>query len=112
LIDVVCTKRMGSLWIIFFSIVMPLVFFGMPSLAALVFLGLCLVGWLIFSLVGRRVVALRVRLCERWFLVALHGTCGGNATIDSSRTKKEPLRSSFLFSFILCTLGRLHSLPL
>jgi len=28
------------------------------------------------------------------------GACGGNTTIDSSRTKKEPLRSSFLFSFI------------
>jgi hypothetical protein len=50
------------------------------------------------------VVALRVRSCGRWFLVALCGTCGGNITIDSSRTKKESFRSSFPFSFILCTL--------
>jgi hypothetical protein len=40
------------------------------------------------------------------------GACGGNTTIDSSRTKKEPLRSSFLFSFIICTLRQLRSLPL
>jgi hypothetical protein len=57
-------------------------------------------------------VALGVRLCGRWFLAASYGACGGNATIDSSRTKKEPLKSSFLFSFILCTLGRLCSLSL
>jgi hypothetical protein len=67
---------------------------------------------LIFLLAGGRVVALRVRLCGRWFLVALYGACGGNATIDSLRTKKEPLRSSFIFSFILCTLRRLRCLPL
>jgi hypothetical protein len=91
---------------------MSLAFYGMPSLAASVYLGLCLVGWLIFSLAGGQVVVLGVRLCRRWFLVASYGACGGNATIDSSRTKKEPLRSSFLFSFILCTLGRLRSLPL
>jgi hypothetical protein len=58
------------------------------------------------------VVGFRVRLCGRWFPAVSYGACGGNATIDSSRTKKEPLRSSFLFSFILCTLGRLRSLPL
>jgi len=91
---------------------MPLVFFGMLFLAASIFLGLCLVGWLIFSLAGGQVVAHGVRLCGRWFLVAFYGACGGNAMIDSLRTKKEPLRSSFLFSFILCTLGRLRSLPL
>jgi hypothetical protein len=88
LIDVVCAKRIGSMWIIFFSIVMPLAFFGMPSLAASVFLGLCLIGWLIFLLAGGQVVDLGVQLCERWFLVALYGACGGNATINSSRTKK------------------------
>jgi hypothetical protein len=58
------------------------------------------------------VVALRVRLCGRWPLAASYGACGGIATIDSSRTNKEPLKSSFLFSFILCTFGRLRSLPL
>jgi len=68
---------------------MPLALFGMPSLAVSVFLGLCLVGWLIFSLAGGQVVALGVRLCGRWFLVALYGACGGNATIDSSRTRKN-----------------------
>jgi len=67
--------------------------------------------WLIYLHVGGRVVALRVRLCGRWFLVASYGACGGNVTIDSSRIKKESLRSSFLFSFILCTHGRLRSLP-
>jgi hypothetical protein len=34
--------------------------------------------------------ALGVRSCEKWFLVALCGACGGNAMIDSLRTKKEP----------------------
>jgi hypothetical protein len=55
------------------------------------------------------VVALGLRSCGRWFFVAFCGTCGGNAMIDSSRTKKEPLRNSFIFSFILCTLDRLRS---
>jgi hypothetical protein len=55
------------------------------------------------------VVALEVLSCGRWSLVAFCGTCGGNAMIDSSRTKKEPLRNLFSFSFILCTLGRLRS---
>lgn len=76
---------------------MSLAFFGMPSLTASVYLGLCLVGWFIFSLAGGRVVALRVRLCGRWFIVAFYGVCGRNTTIDSLRRKKEPLRSSFLF---------------
>jgi hypothetical protein len=58
------------------------------------------------------VATLGVRLCERWFLVASYGAYGGNITIDSSWTKKEPLRSSFLFSFVLCTLGRLRFLSL
>jgi len=31
-----------------------------------------------------------VRWCGKWFLVALCGACGGNATIDNLRTKKEP----------------------
>jgi len=34
---------------------------------------------------------------------------GRNAMIGSLRIKKEPLRNSFPFSFILCTLGRLRS---
>jgi hypothetical protein len=55
------------------------------------------------------VVALGVRSCGRWFLVAFCGACGGNAMIDISRTKKEPLRNLFPFSFILCSLGRLRS---
>jgi hypothetical protein len=42
-------------------------------------------------------------------LVVFCGACGGNAMIDSSRTEKELLRNSFLFSFILCTLGRMRS---
>jgi hypothetical protein len=45
----------------------------------------------------RRVGALGVQLCERWFLATSYGAWGGNATIDNSRTKKEPLRSSFFF---------------
>jgi hypothetical protein len=76
---------------------MPLAFFGMPSLAASVFLELCLVGWLIFLLAGEWMVALKVWLYGRWFIVALYGACGGNVTIDSSRTKKEPLRTHFFF---------------
>jgi hypothetical protein len=88
LIDVARAKRMESLWIIFFFIVMSLAIFGMPSLAASVYLGLYLVRWLIYSLAGGRVVALEVRLCGRWFLVAFYGACGGNATINSSMTKK------------------------
>jgi len=67
--------------------------------------------WLIYLHVGRQLVALKVRLCRRWFFVVSYSACGRNATIDSSRTKKESLRSSFLFSFILCTLGWMHSLP-
>jgi hypothetical protein len=43
------------------------------------------------------VVALEVRSCGRWFLVAFCAACGGNTMIDNSRTKKEPLRSSFPF---------------
>lgn len=86
-------------------------FYGMPFLVASVFLGLCLVWWLIYFHVGGRVVALGVWLCGRWFFVASYDACAGNATIDSSRTKKESLRRSFLFSFILCTLGLLRSLP-
>jgi len=58
------------------------------------------------------VAALGVRLCGRWFIVASYSAYGGNVTIDSLWTKKEPLRSSFLFSFILCTLGWLRFLPL
>jgi hypothetical protein len=54
-------------------------------------------------------VALEVLSCGRWSLVALCGAYGGNAMIDSLRTKKEPLRISSSFSFILCTLGRLRS---
>jgi hypothetical protein len=57
-------------------------------------------------------VALGVRLCGRWSLVASYGACGGSATIDNSRKKKEPLRSSFIFSFILSILGQLRSLLL
>jgi hypothetical protein len=34
------------------------------------------------------VVALGVRSCERWSLVAFCGACGGNTMIDSSKTKK------------------------
>jgi hypothetical protein len=45
------------------------------------------------------VVALGVRLCGRWSLVASYVACGGSATIDSLRIKKEPL-SSFLFFFL------------
>jgi hypothetical protein len=55
------------------------------------------------------VVALGVRSCERWSLVTFCNACGGNATIDSSRTKKELLRNSFPSSFIICILGRLRS---
>jgi hypothetical protein len=55
------------------------------------------------------VVVLGVQPCGRWSLVAFCGACGGNAMIDSLRTKKEPLRNSFPFSFILCTLGLLRS---
>jgi hypothetical protein len=58
------------------------------------------------------VVALGVRSCGRGFLVAFCAACGGNAMIDTSKTKKEPLRNSFPFSFILCSLRRLHSLRL
>jgi hypothetical protein len=43
------------------------------------------------------VVALRVQSCGKWFFVAFCGACGGNAMIDTSRTKKEPLRNSFPF---------------
>jgi hypothetical protein len=50
------------------------------------------------------VVALGVWLRGRWFLVAFCGACGWNITIDSSRTKKEPLRSSFLFFFFFYSL--------
>jgi hypothetical protein len=35
------------------------------------------------------VVALGVRSCGRWSLVAFCGVCEGNAMIDSSKTKKE-----------------------
>jgi hypothetical protein len=45
LIDVVCAKRMGSLWITFFSIVRLHALYRMLSLVALVCLGLCLFGW-------------------------------------------------------------------
>jgi hypothetical protein len=45
------------------------------------------------------VVAFEVRSCGRCSLVAFCGACGGNAMIDSSRTKKEPLRKSFFFFF-------------
>jgi len=55
------------------------------------------------------VVAPGVQSCGRWSLVALCGAYGGNAMIGSLRTKNEPLRISFPFSFILCTLGRLRS---
>jgi hypothetical protein len=55
------------------------------------------------------VVVLEVQPCGRWSLVAFCRACGGNAMIGSLRTKKEPLRNSFSFSFILCTLGRLRS---
>jgi hypothetical protein len=55
------------------------------------------------------VVAPGVLSCERWSLVALYGAYGGNAMIGSLRTKKEPLRISYPFSFIICTLGRLRS---
>jgi hypothetical protein len=55
------------------------------------------------------VVVLGVQPCGRWSLVAFCGVCGGNAMIDSLRTKKEPPRNSIPFSFILCTLGRLRS---
>jgi hypothetical protein len=65
-----------------------------------------------FSKYQQWVVALGVRLCGRWFIVAFCGACGGNVMIDSSRTKKEPLKSSFPFSFILCTIGQLRSSPL
>jgi hypothetical protein len=58
------------------------------------------------------VVALGVQPCGRWSLVAFYGACGGNAMIGSLRTKKEPLRISFPFSFILCTPGQLRSSPL
>jgi len=55
------------------------------------------------------VVALGVQPCGRWSLVAFCGACGGNAMIGSLRTKKDPLRNSFPFSFILCTLAQLRS---
>jgi hypothetical protein len=53
----------------------------------------------------------RPRSAAVWKMVPcfLCGACGGNAMIGSLRTKKEPLRISFPFSFILCTLGRLRS---
>jgi hypothetical protein len=54
-------------------------------------------------------VVLRVQLCGRWSLVAFCGACGGKEMIDSLRTKKDLLRNSFPFSFILCTLGRRRS---
>jgi hypothetical protein len=55
------------------------------------------------------VVVIGVEPCGRWSLVAFCGACGGNTMRGSLRTKKEPLRISFPFSFILCTLGRLRS---
>jgi len=55
------------------------------------------------------VVAPGVLSCGRWSLVALCGAYGGNAMIGNLRTKKESLRISSHFSFILRTLGRLRS---
>jgi hypothetical protein len=55
------------------------------------------------------VVALGMQPCGRWSLVVFCGACGGNAMIGNLRTKKEPLRNSCPFSFILCTLGRRRS---
>jgi len=50
------------------------------------------------------VVALGVRSCGRWSLVAFCGVCGRDAMIDSSRTKKELLRNSFPFLFFFHSL--------
>jgi len=55
------------------------------------------------------VAALGVLLCERWFLFALCGACGGKEMIGTSRTKIEHLRSLELSFFIFSTLGLLRS---
>jgi len=63
MIGVACAKGMGSLWTIFFSIVRLSVPYGMLSSAALGCLGLCLIGWLIYSLAGGQMDAVRVLSC-------------------------------------------------
>jgi hypothetical protein len=60
-------------------------------------LGLCLFGWLIYSLAGRWAVALGVLLYVRWFLLAFCSACGGNEMIETLRTKKGRF---FFFFFI------------
>jgi hypothetical protein len=88
LIGVVYAKRMESLWTIFFSIVRSPTPYGMLSSVALGCPRLCLIGWLIYSLVGGRVNAPEVLLCGRWCLLAFCGACRGNEMIEISRTKK------------------------
>jgi len=89
LIAVVCTKGMRSLWTIFFSIVRLPWPYGMLFSAALGCLGLCLIGWLIYSLAGGRADTLRVLLFGRWCILAFCGAYeGGNKIIEISRTKK------------------------
>jgi len=63
LIGVGCAKGMGSPWTTFFTIVRLHAPYGMLFSAASDCLGLCLFRWLIYSLAGGRVIALRVLLC-------------------------------------------------
>jgi len=51
-------------------------------------LGLCRIGWLIYSFAGGRVDAFGVLLCGGWCLLAFCGACRGNEMIEISRTKK------------------------
>jgi hypothetical protein len=81
LIRAACAKGIGSLWIIFFSIVRLHAPYGMLFSAVLGCLRLCLIRWLIYSLSGGWVDALEVLLCGRWYVLAFCGACGGNKMI-------------------------------
>ena len=98
-------SRMGSWWIIFFSIVGQQVLCGMPYLPGLVFAGLCLARSRRFLLAGSWVVAQGALLFGKWFIFVLRGVFGGSAMIDVLRTLRSLVRSSSIFFFLPSSLG-------
>ena len=71
----------------------------------LAFAGLCLTPSRSYSLVGRWEVIRGALLFGKWSLIVLCGVFGGSEIIDVSRTRRGLKRSSFIFFFLLSTLG-------